>query len=193
MDKYANVDLYLARPRRWRDEATLLRAILLDSGLSEAIKWGKPCYSHGDNNILILQPMKGFLAMMFFKGALIDDPAGLLESQGENSRSARRLCFTSVEQVKKSEKLIRAFVRKAIVVEKNGLTPPEKPELVLVAELQSRLDADAALKKAFKKLTPGRQREYHLHISSAKQSTTRARRVEQCVPRILAGKGFRDR
>jgi uncharacterized protein YdeI (YjbR/CyaY-like superfamily) len=187
------IDRRFAEATRWREEATQLRAILLDCGLGEALKWGKPCYTHDGDNIAILQRMKGFLALMFFKGALLDDPAGVLQEQGENTRSARRVCFTSVEDVERMDATVRALVREAIAVEAAGLTLPDPPELVLVEELQARLDADPALKTAFEALTPGRQREYHLHVSGAKQSETRARRVAQHVPRILAGKGLRDR
>jgi len=169
-----------------------LRAILLDCGLHEALKWGKPCYTHGGVNIAILQKMNAFLALMFFKGALLDDPKGLLEEQGENSRSARRLCFTDVRQVARMDASVRSFVGKAIAVEEAGLELPKRPDLVLVDELRARLDRDPALKAAFEKLTPGRQREYNLQVSSAKQSKTRVQRVEQQVPRILAGKGLRD-
>ena len=193
MKHYDDVDAFLACATSWRGECEALRAILLDCGLEESIRWGKPCYSHEDDKIVLLQPMKNFLAAMFFKGALIEDPAELLEEQGENTRSARRVCFTSVAQVKKLDKAMRGLVRKAIAVEKQGLTLPERPKLVLAEELQARLDSDAALKNAFAKLTPGRQREYNLHVCGAKQSATRARRVEQHIPRILAGKGLRDR
>ncbi len=188
-----DIDAYFANAKRWRDESERLRVVLLDCGLEEAIKWGKPCYGTGSANIAIMQPMKAFLALMFFRGALIDDPDGVLEKQGENSRSARRVCFTSVEQVDQMGATVRALVRGAIAVEEAGLSLPERPELVLAEELRERLDADPALKAAFESLTPGRQRAYNLYVCGAKQANTRARRVEQHVPRILAGKGLRDR
>lgn len=187
------LDARFADADRWRDEALRLRAILRSEGLEEALKWRKPCYTHDGQNIAILQRMKRFLALMFFKGALLDDPEGALESQGENSRSARRLCFTSVAQVEEREAVVRALVRSAIQVEAEGLELPERPAAVLAPELQERLDADPALKAAFEALTPGRQRAYNLHVAGAKQSSTRARRVAQHVPKILAGKGLRDR
>lgn len=165
---------------------------MLDQGLEEELKWGKPCYTHDGQNIAILQKMKAFLALLFFKGALMDDPEGLLREQGKNTRSARRLCFTSVEQVDREEAAIRALIRSAVAVEEAGLELPPAPAPELAEELQARLDADPALKRAFEALTPGRQRAYDLHISGAKRSETRARRVEQHVPRILAGKGLRD-
>lgn len=184
---------YIAKATRWQDESEHLRALLLGCGLNEALKWGKPCYSHQGSNVAILQNMKPFLALMFFKGALLDDPQGVLQEQGENTRSARRLCFTSVEQVTGMDATVRALVSEALRVEAEGLTLPARPPLVLVEELAAGLDADPTLKAAFEALTPGRQREYNLHISGAKQSVTRARRVEQQVERILAGKGLRDR
>ncbi len=187
------VDAYVGRSESWPDVITELRPILLGCGLSEAIKWGKPCYSHGDKNILILQEMKEFLAVMFFKGALLADPAGVLQSQGPNSRSAMRIQFTSVDDVVRLADTVEAYVAEAIAVEEAGLEVGPAPELVLVEELQTRLNQDSALKAAFEALTPGRQREYHLQISSAKQSATRQARVEKFVPKILDGKGFRDR
>ena len=187
------VDDYLDDMTRWQDEARRLRRVLLGCGLTEALKWRKPCYTHEGDNIAIVQPMKNFLALMFFKGALLDDPKGLLQSQGENTRSALRLCFTSPSEVTKLRADIQGFVRKAIEVEAAGLKVAKPKRLVLAAELQARLDGDPKLRAAFEALTPGRQRGYNLHISGAKQSKTRAARVEKQVARILAGKGLRDR
>ena len=188
-----DVDDYIARSEQWPSEMAALRAILLDRGLSEEIKWRKPCYSSGGKNIAILQEMNDFLALMFFKGALLDDMAGVLEEQGPNSRSARRMTFGSVDDVERLAATVAEYVDAAIAVEEAGLEVAPAPELVLVEELQARLDADSELKAAFDALTPGRRREYHLHVSGAKQAATRAARVEKHVPRILAGKGLRDR
>ncbi|MEZ5245062.1 MAG: YdeI/OmpD-associated family protein [Acidimicrobiales bacterium] len=187
------IDAYVARSDMWPDEIGALRPILRECGLTEELKWGKPCYSLGGKNIVILQEMKQFLALMFFKGALLRDAEGVLEAQGPNSRSARRMCFTSVDEVVGSARTVAAYVEEAIAVEEAGLEPMPAPELVPVEELQVRFDDDPILKEAFEALTPGRQREYHLHFSSAKQAATRAARVEKCVPKILDGKGFRDR
>ena len=170
-----------------------LRPILLGCGLSEAIKWGKPCFSHEGDNIVIMQEMKAFLALMFFKGALLEDPDGVLVDQGPNSRSARRIEFTSVDDVTRLADTVAAYVAEAIDVVEAGLEVGPAPEPDLVEELQRRLDADPDLRAAFEGLTPGRRREYNLHFSDAKQSSTRERRVEKYVPKILAGKGFRDR
>ncbi|MDJ0924339.1 MAG: YdeI/OmpD-associated family protein [Acidimicrobiia bacterium] len=177
----------------WPDEIAELRPILLASGLTEELKWRKPCYSHEGKNVVIVQEMKEFLALMFFKGALLKDPAGVLEDQGPNSRSARRMQFTSVADVGRLSDTVKAYVDEAIAVEEAGLEVGPAPELVLVEELQSHLEGDPALRKAFEALTPGRQREYNLYVSGAKQAKTRAARVERYAQKILDGKGLRDR
>ena len=193
MSTNPDVDAYVKRSQRWPREIAALRPILTGCGLAEDIKWAKPCYSHNGRNILILQEMKDFLAVMFFKGALLVDPDGVLEDQGPNSRSARRMCVTSVDDVTRLAGTIAAYVAEAIDIEDSGRQVDPAPDLVLVDELQTRLDADPDLRAAFEGLTPGRRREYHLHISGAKQAATRSSRVDACVPKILAGKGFRDR
>jgi uncharacterized protein YdeI (YjbR/CyaY-like superfamily) len=193
MARSPEVDAYIERSEKWRSEMAELRPLLLSRALTEEIKWGKPCYSHRGRNIVILQEMKDFLALMFFKGALLQDPNGVLEEQGSNSRSARRIRFTSVEDVARSADIVKAYVDQAIDVEEAGLQLAPAAELVLVDELQQRLDQDAALKAAFEELTPGRQREYNIYFSEAKQAKTRVARVEKYVQKILDGKGFRDR
>ena len=187
------VDAYIRRSGQWPEEMACLRPILLGCGLTEEIKWRKPCYSHKGGNVVILQEMKEFLALMFFKGALLKDPEGVLEEQGPNSRSARRIRFTSVEDVARLAGTVKAYVDEAIDVEEAGLKVGPPPELLLAAELRSRLDQDPALKAAFEALTPGRRREYNLYFSGARQARTRAARVEKYVGKILDGKGFRDR
>lgn len=186
------IDDYIGRSQHWPAELTAARKILLGCGLEEAIKWGKPTFSHEGDNIVILQEMKDFLALMFFKGALLPDPAGVLKSQGPNSRSALRVEITSVADLTRLKKTIKELVAAAIAVEQAGLKVAPAPELVLVEELQQRIDSDAAFKAAFEALTPGRQREYHLHISDAKQAATRLARIDKVAPKVLAGKGFRD-
>jgi uncharacterized protein YdeI (YjbR/CyaY-like superfamily) len=181
------VDAYFERSEKWPEEMLRLRPTLLAAGLTEEIKWGKPCYSHEGRNIAILQEMKDFLSLMFFKGALLSDPDGVLESQGPNSRSALRIRFTSVDDVDRLAKTVRAYVAEAIDVEDAGLEVGPAPKTELVDELQQRLDADPALKAAFEALTPGRQREYNLHVGDAKQSSTRTARVEKYAEQILAG------
>ncbi len=187
------VDAYVADAERWPDEIAALRPILRGAGLDEALKWAKPCYSVDGANIAIVQEMKDFLALMFFKGALLDDPDDVLESQGENTRSAMRICFRSVDDVDRLAGTVARYVENAITVEDAGLEVEPAPEPELAPELQERLDADPALKAAFEDLTPGRRRGYNLHISDAKKPETRANRVEKYIPKILAGKGLRDR
>lgn len=192
-DMTKSVDAYIERSDNWPDELVALRAVLLNSGLTEEIKWAKPCYSHDGSNIAIVQEMKDFLALMFFKGALLDDTAGVLHAQGPNSRSARRIQFTSVDDVTRLAATVSAYVDQAIAVEDAGLDVGPPPEPVLIDELQQRLDQDPALDAAFASLTPGRRREYNLYFSDAKQASTRASRVEKYTQKILDGKGFRDR
>jgi uncharacterized protein YdeI (YjbR/CyaY-like superfamily) len=187
------VDAYIKRSEKWPEEMTDLRSILLSCGLTEEIKWGKPCYSHDGSNIVILQEMKEFLALMFFKGALLNDSEGVLEEQGPESRSARRIRFTSVEDVARLSDAVKAYIDQAIDVEEAGLEVGPAPELIFVEELQNRLDQDPAFKATFASLTPGRQREYNLYFSDAKQAKTREARVEKYAQKILDGKGFRDR
>lgn len=189
----SDVDAYVARATKWRSEIERLRSVLADCGLDETLKWGKPCYAVDGRNIAIIQPMKSFVALMFFKGALLTGPDGVLQEQGDHTRSARRICFTSVADVAGMEEVVRDLVRQAIDVETSGRALPKRAELILVDEFQARLDEDPLLKAAFKALTPGRQREYHIYFSGAKQAKTRAARVEKCVPAIRAGKGLRDR
>jgi len=189
----AKVDAYIGRSQMWPEEIAALRPILLGCGLTEEIKWGKPCYSHERANIAIVQEMKEFLALMFFKGALLSDPDGVLEEQGPNSRSALRIRFTSVDDVTRLSDTLTAYVAEAIAVEEAGVEVAPAPELVLVDELRQRLDEDPALEAAFEALTPGRRREYNLYFSDAKQATTREARVAKYSQKILDGKGFRDR
>lgn len=189
----SKVDAYVEESERWSDVIASLRSVLLDSGLTEELKWRKPCYTHEGKNIVIVQEMYEFLALMFFKGALIDDPAGLLVEQGPNSRSARRMEFTSVADVEQLAGDIAAYVARAVAIEEAGLGVGPPPELDLVDELRDRIRSDPAFKAAFEGLTPGRQREYNLFVSGAKQAATRASRVDKHTERILAGRGLRDR
>lgn len=187
------VDAYIERSVKWPDEMARLRLILLDRGLTEEIKWGKPCYSHDGKNVVIVQEMNDFLSLMFFKGALLADPMGVLEEQGPNSRSARRITFTSVDDVDRLAGTVAAYLAEAVEVAEAGLEVEPAPQHELGEELRARIDSDPAFRAAFESLTPGRRREYDLYVSSAKQTSTRQARVEKCVPRILAGKGLRDR
>ena len=187
------VDDYIERSDMWPEVMRELRPVLLDRGLTEEIKWGKPCYCHDGSNIAIMQEMKGFLSLMFFKGALLEDTAGVLAEQGPNSRSAKRIELTSVADVRRLADTVGSYVDEAIDVEEAGLEVEAASEPELVAELRERLDGDPALAAAFESLTPGRRREYNLYFSDAKQAATRASRVDRYAPRILEGKGLRDR
>lgn len=190
-----DVDAFVSRAKAWQAETKQLRAILLGCGLCEELKWGKPCYTHQGNNLAIIQGMKQHCAVMFFKGALLKDPAGQLVRPGEHSQAGMRLEFTSVKQVRELEPALRRFVAQAIRLEKAGAKVDfkAKHELTLPDELTSRLKGDPALAAAFHALTPGRRRAYVMHFSGAKQSATRAARIERCVGAILAGMGRDER
>lgn len=187
------VDAFVSRAKEWRSEIEKLRSILLECGLDEALKWGKPCFSFEGKNVAIIQPFKAHCSLMFFKGALLQDSHGLLRSQGENTQSALRLEFTSEARVTKA--VVKSYVKQAIAVEQAGLEVDfkAKRELELPEELTQILQKDRRLAKAFYALTPGRQRGYVLHFTAAKQSQTRTARIEKCVPKILAGIGINDR
>lgn len=191
MEDFPDVDAYLAASRLWPAEIAALRPILLDCGLEEHIKWGKPCYAHDGANVAIVQEFSDFLALMFFKGVLLDDPADLLEDQGPNTHAAMRMTFRSATEVEERSQVLRAYLAEAI--EKIDMPLPPRPQEELAEELQDRLASDPKLAAAFDKLTPGRQRAYNLHVSDAKQATTRQRRVDKIAPRILEGKGLHDR
>lgn len=169
----SKVDAYIDRSTKWPEVMTRLRPILAGCGLTEEIKWGKPCFSQDGHNIVIFQEMKEFLALMFFKGALLSDPDGILEEQGPNSRSALRICFRSIDDANRLADTVKAYVEEAIDVEEAGLQVAPAPVLPPPEELQNRLETDPAFKAAFEALTPGRQREYNLYFSDAKQSKTR--------------------
>ncbi len=183
----------MSRARTWQGEIQKLRSILVDCGLDEDLKWGKPCFMFEGKNVAIIQPFKAHCSLMFFKGALLSDTHGLLRSQGENTQSALRLEFTSEADVKKS--VVAPYVKQAIAVEKAGLEVDfkAKRELELPEELTQILKKDRRLAKAFDALTAGRRRAYVLHFTGAKQSQTRTSRIENCIPKILAGRGLNDR
>ncbi len=188
-----NVDTFISRANTWKGEIRKLRSILLECGLDEELKWAKPCYTHEGSNIAIIQPFKAHCALMFFKGALLQDTHGLLRSQGKNTQSALRLEFTSEAQIKKT--VVKSYVKQAVAVEKEGrkVDFKAKHELELPEELTAILNKDRKLAKAFDALTPGRRRAYVLHFTGAKQSKTRNARIEKCIPMILSGKGMSER
>ena len=190
--KNPKVDAYIERQTQWQAETKKLRSILLATGLGEEIKWGKPCYTHGESNIAIIQGFKPHCSLMFFKGALLKDPGGHLRSQGPNTQSALRLELTSTKQISELEPVIRDLVAQAIRVEETGQKVELKPasELTYPDELTDRLAKNKKLAAAFEGLTPGRRRAYVMHFAGAKQSATRAARIDKCVDKILAGKGL---
>lgn len=188
------VDGYFRKSQQWRDEMEELRAIVLDSKLTETLKWGCPCYTLEDSNIVLLHEFKAYCAILFFKGALLKDPKGVLVQQTKNTQATRQMRFASVKEIKPLKSTIKAYVREAIANEKAGLKVELKQtaEFEMPAEFQAQLNKSAKLKAAFERLTPGRQRAYLLHFAGAKQAKTRATRVEKCLPQILAGKGLND-
>lgn len=189
------VDAHILKAKTWSREMQAVRKHLLAAGLTEELKWGKPCYELGGGKVAIFQPYKAFLALGFFKGSLLKDKKKVLDAPGQHSQAMRQLRFTSVEEIEEREPLLKAYIKEAVDLEKAGARVEFKArsELDIPVELQKQLDKKAALKKAFAALTPGRQRQYVLHISGAKQASTREARVEKCIPIILAGKGLSDR
>lgn len=189
------VDPFFSRDRPWRPELARLREILLSCGLVEVLKWGKPTYTAHGGNVVLIMPLKQTCALLFMKGALLEDPAGLLVQPGENSQSQRQMRFTSAAEIGNLAATIKRLVKQAIAVEQAGLKVEFKKisDRVHPPEFQERLDRDPVLREAFAALTPGRQRQYHLHFTGAKQSATRAARVEKAIPRILDGIGLNDR
>ena len=187
------VDGYLSKAKKWQEEFEKLRMIILPSGLTEELKWGKPCYTFQDSNILIIQGFKEFCALMFCKGALLKDPKGILIQQTKHVQAARQIRFTNVREIVNMESILRAYIHEAIEAEKAGLNVHFKknPEPI-PEELQNKLDEIPALKTAFEALTPGRQRGYILYFTAAKQTKTREARVEKWMAQILNGKGLDD-
>jgi uncharacterized protein YdeI (YjbR/CyaY-like superfamily) len=189
-----DVDWFFAKPTKWQAEYAKLRTILLSCPVEEALKWGVPAYLHGEKNVALVHGFKDYCAVLFPKGVLLEDPRGVLVQQTPNVQSARQVRFTSVAQAAKLAPTLKAFVKQAIALEQSGVKVKLKKVEAddVPAELQARLEDDAALNEAFEALTPGRQRGYLYFISQAKQSKTRAARVEKAIPRIMDGKGFDD-
>ena len=185
------VDEYLRKAKKWQEEMEKLRRISLDCGLTEELKWGKPCYTYQKSNIVIIQGFKEFCALLFCKGALLNDHNGILKKFGW--QAARRIPFTNVREIDETESILKAYIREAIEAEKAGLAVNFKknPEPI-PEEFQNKLDEIPTLKTAFDALTPGRQRGYILYFSGAKQSKTRESRIEKCMQQILKGKGLDD-
>ena len=188
------VDFYFIKAKKWQEEIGKLRTIVLDCGLNEELKWGCPCYTYKESNIVLIHVFKEYCALLFFKGALLKDAKGILIRQTENVQSARQLRFTGVQEIVKIERTVKMYIHEAIEVEKAGLKVPLKKtkDYEVPGEFQNKLDKMPELKTAFKALTPGRQRTYLFYFSQAKQSKTREARIEKYIPQILIGKGLDD-
>ncbi|MGA2407161.1 MAG: DUF1801 domain-containing protein [Bacteroidales bacterium] len=173
------IDVYLSKAQKWQEELKKLRMIILDCGLTEELKWRAPCYTFQKSNIVIIQGFKEYCALMFFKGALLNDANGILIKPGENTQAGRQIRFTNVREIVEMEPILKAYIYEAIEVEKTGLKVNFKKntELIIPEEFQNKLDEIPALKTAFDVLTPGRQRAYNLYFSAPKQSKTRESRV----------------
>ena len=189
----SKVDFYFSKAQKWQEEIKKLRLIILDCQFTEELKWGVPCYTFQKSNIVLIHVFKEYCALLFFKGALLNDANRILIQQTENTQAARQIRFTNVREIVEMEPVLKTYIYEAIEVEKAGLkvnfkkNPEPIPE-----EFQNKLDEIPALKTAFDALTPGRQRAYILYFSAPKQSKTRESRVEKCMQQILNGKGLND-
>jgi uncharacterized protein YdeI (YjbR/CyaY-like superfamily) len=202
------VDLYLAdgcgrcafyatpkcKVNNWRKELETLRAIILECGLDEDLKWKIPCYTSGNSNIVLLSAFNKYVAVSFFKGSLLKDENGILIQQTENVQATRQLRFTNLQKIIELKTVIKAYIQEAVEVEKSGakVTIKTTNEFEITEELRTKLDENPTFKTAFESLTPGRQRAYILHFSQPKQSKTRVERIEKLMPQILIGKGLND-
>src|SRR6185503_13518178 len=184
------VDFFFNKARKWQEEFEKLRMLILDCGLTEELKWGVPCYTFENRNIVLIHGFKEYCALLFFKGAFLNDAKGILIQQTKNVQAARQVRFTSVRQIVKLKPVLKAYIYEAIEAEKAGLKVKLKKttEFKIPEEFQNKLDESPHLKTAFDALTPGRQRAYVLHFSAPKQSKTRESRVGKCIPQILSGK-----
>ena len=188
------VDWFFAKDTKWQKEYEKLRMIILDCGLIEELKWGCPCYTFQNTNVVLIHGFKEYCALLFFKGALLNDPNGILIQQTKNVQSARQIRFTNIREIVKMEKTLKAYVYEAIEVERVGLKVKMKKtsDFKIPEEFQKKLNKSTALKKAFDQLTPGRQRAYIFHFSQPRLAKTREARVEKYAKQILAGKGLND-
>lgn len=188
------VNWFFEKESAWKESYAQLRGIVLACGLTEELKWGCPCYTVDGKNVVLIHGFKHYCALLFHKGALLKDADGILIQQTKNVQSGRQIRFTGVHEIAGRERLLKSYIREAVEVERSGAEVALKktPEFEVPEEFALKLKSTPALKKAFQRLTPGRQRGYLFYFSSAKQSKTRAERVEKNVPRILAGRGLED-
>jgi len=189
-----NVDAFLSKANKWQQEFEKLRKIILDTHLTEELKWGVPCYTLDKRNVVLIHGFKEYCALLFFKGALLKDPKGILIIQSENVQASRQIRFTNIREIIKLETVLKSYIKEAVEVEKAGLkvTYKKTKEFKIPEEFQNKLNEIPPLKNAFQALTPGRQRAYLLYFSAPKQSKTRESRIEKCIPQILNGKGLND-
>lgn len=187
-------DWFFAKDTKWQAAYEKLRTVVLDCGLTEELKWGCPCYTFNNSNIVLIHGFKEYCAFLFFKGALLNDTNGILIQQTKNVQSARQIRFTSAKEIVKMEKILNAYIYEAVEVERAGLKVKLKKttDFKMPEEFQTKLNKMPALKKAFDALTPGRQRAYLFYFAQAKQSKTREARVKKYIPQILNGKGLDD-
>jgi uncharacterized protein YdeI (YjbR/CyaY-like superfamily) len=186
------VDVYLRKAKKWQEELAKLRMIMFDCQLTEELKWGKPCYTFQEHNIVVLLPLKEYCVLVFCKGALLNDANAMLIKPGENTQAGRQMRFSNVREIAEMETVLKVYIYETIEVEKAGLKVNYKKtaEFIIPAEFQNKLGEIPALKSAFATLTPGRQRAYIRYFAAPKQSKTRESRVEKCMQQILNGKGL---
>lgn len=189
------VDWFFNKDTKWQEEYAELRMLILDCGLTEELKWGCPCYTFQENNVVLIHGFKDYCALLFMQGALLKDEQGILIQQTENVQVARQIRFTTLQEILESESIIKAYIKEAIEIEKSGVKFELKKtsEFKMPEEFKQLLDEIPDLKIAFEALTPGRQRGYLLFFSAPKQAKTREARIEKSVPQILAGKGLEDK
>lgn len=178
----------------WETEFAKLRDIIISCGLEETVKWGQPCFTLDGRNVVLIHGFKAYCAMLFFKGAIMKDPKNILIRQTDNVQAARQIRFSGIDDIQRQEKTLKAYVMDAIALEQSGAKVEMKKtaEFSFPEELERKMDDVPALRTAFEQLTPGRQRAYLLHFSSAKQAKTRESRIDKCAQRILEGKGLDD-
>ena len=188
------VDWYFSKTEKWQEELERLRIIVLDCGLTEELKWGVPCYTFQETNIVLIHVFKEYCALLFFKGVLLNDINGILIQQTENTQATRQIRFTSIREIVEMETILKTYIYEAIEVERAGLEVNFKKttEFIIPEEFQNKLNEIPALKTAFEALSSGRQRGYLLYFSAPRQAKTRESRIEKCMPQILNGKGLND-
>jgi uncharacterized protein YdeI (YjbR/CyaY-like superfamily) len=188
------LDFFFEKATKWQEELLKLREIVLDCGLAEELKWGQPCYTLNNTNVIMLGGFKDYCFISFLKGVLLHDSENMLQKPGENTQSGRIIPFIDIQTIIDMKQTLKAYIYEAIEVEKAGLkvASNSKGELVFPDELLQKFESDPTFKVAFEALTPGRQRAYNIYFSGAKQSKSRVSRIESYVQRILSGKGFND-